>query len=347
MNGPVGRAKRLAAAARETFPGRLVSKVVEDDISPYAVLIAWNALLAVFPIALALVAVLGVVLGRVGIDSRTIYDLIAAAFPSDAGRKEVLDALQAVQTQTGLLAVLALVGFLWTASNLFGTMERAFDLIYQVPRRDFVRQKLMSVLMMVIFTVLAGLAVLSTTLPALLDRLPGLYLSSSLSWLLTGDGAGFTQFVIGAVAGFLLFFAIYYVVPNLKQRIREVWVGALFAGLAFEVVTLVFPLYVKVAGGGMNRYGSTFAFLFVLMAFFYFVGLVTMLGTEINAVLYPPREAAERVERARAEGVIAEGQVEAGRRRSQGPRRLRRALYAAAGAVIGLFALSRRAGGQG
>jgi membrane protein len=210
-----------------------------------------------------------------------------------------------------------------------------------------VRQKLMSVLMMVIFTVLTGLAILSTTLPALLDRLPGVYLSSSLSWLLSGEGSGTTQFVIGATAGFLLFFAIYYVVPNRKQRIREVWVGALFAGVGFEALALIFPLYLKIAGRGMNQYGSTFAFLFVLMAFFYFVGVLTMLGAEINAVLYPPREVAERVERPPAGGASADGRGTPGGRRSPAPRRLRRAVYAAAAAAIGLLALTRRAGGQG
>src|SRR6266700_3945203 len=247
MNRVRAWARRVAAAAGRTFPGRVVSKAIEDNVSSQATLIAWNGLLALFPITLALATVLGVVLGAVGVDSRGVYDLVAAAFPSQAGQQQVLDALRAVRTQTGLLAILAVVGFLWSASNLFGTMEQAFDLIFHVPRRDFLRQKLMAVLMMLIFTMLVGLAILSSTLLTLVDRLPGLSVSS----LSHGPASVVTQFVIGTVAGFLLFFAIYYVVPNRSQRVRQAWVGALFAGVAFEVLTLIFPLYLVVAGRGM------------------------------------------------------------------------------------------------
>jgi uncharacterized BrkB/YihY/UPF0761 family membrane protein len=37
----------------------------------------------------------------------------------------------------------------------------------------------------------------------------------------------------------------------------------------------------------MNRYGSQFAFLFVLLAFFYFLGVITVLGADLIAVIDP------------------------------------------------------------
>jgi uncharacterized BrkB/YihY/UPF0761 family membrane protein len=47
---------------------------------------------------------------------------------------------------------------------------------------------------------------------------------------------------------------------------------------------------------GINQYGSSFAFLFVLLAFFYFLGLITMLGAEVNAVFEQRREHARAKE---------------------------------------------------
>jgi membrane protein len=93
--------------------------------------------------------------------------------------------------------------------------------------------------------------------------------------------------VIGVAAGFLLYLAIYFFVPNRKRAFRAVWPGALLAGLLFEAVTLIFPIYLSL-NQGINAYGKTFGLFFVLMTFFFFVGLITMLGAELNSVLSPP-----------------------------------------------------------
>jgi membrane protein len=256
--------------------------LIEDNAPSQASLIAWNLLGSLFPIALALATILGVVFGS-GAHTKGVYRLVAAAVPDPQGQQQVLASLDGVRTQTGLFSILALAGFLWSASSLFGAMEQAFDLIFHVPMRDFLRQKLVAVLMMVIFSVLAGLAILTSALLPLVGRLPGL----SVSLLTHGPAALLTQFVIGSVSGFLLYFVTYYVVPNRKQEVRQVWPGALFAGVAFELLSLCFPLYLHFAGPGMNQYGRTFALVFILMFFLFCVGMVTMLGVEINAVLYP------------------------------------------------------------
>jgi membrane protein len=353
----VKRARRLAGWAAETLPGRVARKVVEDNVPSQAVLIAWSALQTIFPIALALAAILGLVLNSAGVDSTGIYRTVAAIVPDQASRAQVLEALRLVRTQTGLFAILAFVGFLWSASSLFGAMEQTFDVIFHVPARPFVRQKLMAIVMMVIFTVFAGLAVLSSTLLALLDSLPGL---STLRITHPPVSYG-TQFVVGSVSGFLLFFALYYVVPNRRQSMRQVWPGALIAGVGFELLSLVFPIYLSLAGRGMNQYGRTFALLFILMAYFYFVGLVTLVGLEVNAVIHPvpvpqPDRAAALSPAARGEGqpareIRARDQRLRAEREAEAaapapPRTLRgrprRVLFGLLGGAIGVLSLSRR-----
>lgn len=287
-----GVGRHLVARVQGSLPGRVARRVQQNSGTSWAALIAWSGLQSLFPIALALAAILGVVLGAIGVDSRLVYDTVAAVIPDQAGRQQVLEALRGVKTQTGLFAVLAIVGFLWSASSLFGTMEEAFSAILHVRTRGFLRQKLMAVVMMLIFTVLAGAAIVSSTFLPMLGSLPGV----GISGLTQGTASGAIRFVFGSAAGFLLFFAIYYVVPNREQEVGQVWPGALFAGIAFEIVTLAFPLYLYFAGPGMNRYGKTFGLLFVLMVFFYLVGLVTVVGMELNAVLRPPPDAAPRRE---------------------------------------------------
>lgn len=276
--------KRLLDRLFASPPGRVIRKFGEDDGANWAVIIAWNLLLTIFPIVLALTAIAGVVLSRIGAGSSQVSDLVLKLFPHDpAAQAQMQSALAGVQQRTGIFAIVALVGFLWTASSLFGAMEQAFDTALGCPRRGFLPQKLMALLMMIAFSVLVIAAVGSSTLVPLLDRLPPpLHVDAA-------HVAGATQLGAGLAAGFLLFLILYGGVPNRRLRLRHIWPGALFACLALDILSQLFPLYLRL-NQGLNQYGQTFALLFVLLAFFYFLGLITMLGVEVNAVWIEARE---------------------------------------------------------
>ena len=318
--------QRLIAWATGTLPARLVQRYGEDDGGVWATVIAWNALTAIFPVALALVAITGIVLGAVGVSNQAVLDAVVKFFPSDVNaQKDAVGAIRAITDRSAVFLLLGLVGYLWTASNLFGTMETAFDAVWRCGRRNFVQQKLMGLGMMAIFSIFALIGVGTATLLPLLSQVPGM--PKEITGLLNFP----LQLAVGAVSGFVLFIAIYFVVPNRRQRLGRVWPGALFAGVAFEVLSLLFPLYIQL-NKGINQFGKQFAFLFVLLAFFFFLGLITMFGAELNAVLFESRE---RVAARPRPGLT---QTPPRGARLRGPRRALLSLLAAA---IGLFAISR------
>jgi membrane protein len=285
----LGRAKALVSGARELFPVRVARAFIDHRGGSQAILIAWNALTAIFPIALALAAVGGLVLSVAGVTADSIAGKVVAIFPDDVGAQSAaLSAIEAFRHQTLLFALLALVGFLWTGSSLFGAMEEAFSVVFHTEPRPFPRQKLMALGMMGVFAVLAVLAVGASALLPVLSELPGFAISLDRGW--TGRAV---QVCVGVLSAFLLFFVIYYVVPNRRQRAGRVWPGALFAGIAFEVLSQLFPVYIRF-NTSINRYGQQFTFLFVLLAFFYVLGLITMLGAEMIAALDPPAPTAPR-----------------------------------------------------
>jgi membrane protein len=274
------RVRRLADRAQRLLPVQVVVKFIEDNAGSQAVLIAWNALTATLPIALALAATSGAVLSLAGVSSNAIYDVIIKVFPADVGAQQAaLDAVTVLRNRSGIFAIIAVLGFLWTASNLFGAMEQAFSVVYVTKGRPFVRQKLMALVMMAVFAALALLAIAASTVQALIEQIPGL----PEVRLPNGAGQG-GQVLIGAIAGFLLFFAVYYVVPNRHHPAGRVLPGAILAGIMFEGLTQLFPAYIRL-NSGINQYGRSFAFLFILLAFFYFLGVITMLGAEVNAVI--------------------------------------------------------------
>ncbi|HZV48184.1 MAG TPA: YihY/virulence factor BrkB family protein [Candidatus Dormibacteraeota bacterium] len=275
--------RRLSGMVWASLPLRVLRKFGDDGCGSHAVVIAWNGLVAIFPITLALAAIGGEVLSLAGVGRQAVYQLVLQVLPAGGGaRDEALQAIEGVQESTGIFGLLALLGFFWTASGLFGSMEHAFQAVFDTPGRPFLRQKLMSLGMMGLFTVLVLVGVGTSLLLALLRQIGGI----AEAPLQVPSGAEALQVAVGVVSGFVLFFAIYFVVPNRPQRPAQVWPGALLAGVAFELLTQLFPLYVRL-NRGINQYGRSFALLFVLLAFFYFLGVITMLGAELNAVLHP------------------------------------------------------------
>jgi membrane protein len=265
----------------KSTPGRVAVKFGEDQAPNWAALIAWNALFAIFPIVLFVASILGFVLQLFGQANAQVYKLIFSAIPAGSkDQDQLLKAVAGVKTASGWLFIIGLIGLLWGGSALFGIMEQAFAVIYHTKPRDFIRQKLVSFAMILIFTVLVGVAVATSALLPALKNIP--YMPS---WIYS-DAAPILQIVLGILAGFLLFLTIYYVIPNRKQEFHKVLPGAIAAGILFEVISLLFPLYLTL-NKGINQYGATFGLLFILMTFFLFLGMITMAGVEINSVIYP------------------------------------------------------------
>jgi membrane protein len=267
---------------KTSLPGRVVLKFLEDHAPNWAVQIAWSALLAMFPIILIAVAALGALMGMAGLGGEDLRQTVSALFPDPDAQRQVQDALTNFKQQSGLLAVVGFAGLFLSGSALFGTMDQAFAAVYEAKPRGLLSQRLMSLGMILLFTALIGVDVLSSSLLPALKNLGGI-----IPWSLTAGPLAFIlQLVIGVLAGFVLYATVYYVVPNRRQHWRQVIPGALVAGVLLEMVTLMFPVYLSL-NRGVAAYGKTFGLLFVLMTFFFFLGLITMLGVEVNSVLHP------------------------------------------------------------
>jgi membrane protein len=267
----------------ESLPGRLFTKMSEDNAFTWATVLAWNFLLSLFPIVLVIAAVLGVGLGFLGVRSGAIYHTVAALIPDTKAQKDTFNALNNFHQQSGIFFLLGFAGLVWSGTGLFRAMEQAFAVIYHTRQRPLLKGIAMSVGMVLLLTVFGGLMLVSTTLLGLVNQVP--YLPSLLA---NGSVDFAVQVAVGSLSGFVLYLAIYFVVPNKKMRWGSIWIGAALAGALFEILSLIFPLYLRLTGVGAG-YGKTFGLLFLLMLYFYYIGLVTMLGVEVNSLLHPIR----------------------------------------------------------
>ncbi len=243
--------------------------------------LAYTLLMAMFPFFIALVALVGVFLDR--LNPQGLNDLvqqIAKIFPS-ATSTQISSILSAARTQlarsTGILWFVAIVLAIFNGSRLFILMEKCFDIVYHVRPRKFIAQNLIAIGMLLLFIVLIPVMVFASTAPSTIFPL----LQKTPLGTLTG-GVFFTaaNLLGGLVIAYILFQAIYIIVPNQKISFRSSWLGAVIAAVLLQVYIVFFPLYVShFLTGVVAAIGSAV----ILLIFFYYFAVILFLGAVANA----------------------------------------------------------------
>jgi len=259
------RVQRLVERAQGTLPARVLTAYGESQASNYALALAFAGFMAMFPMMLGALSVIGLAIRDPATEAH-FQSLILQVFPASA-QPELQKALSGVKQSAGWLGVVSLAGLLWSASSIFATMEFALTQIFGTRQRDMLRQRLMGLVMMVL---LVAAIVLTVAINAVAAFFP---LASWISWIV--------GFVAGAIVMVALLVALYRFVPNRTFRLQDVLPGALLAGVLIEAVTFVFPLYAKIAGG-FNTYGAQFALFFLLATWFYLLSQLVLLGAVYN-----------------------------------------------------------------
>ncbi len=257
-----------------SLPGRFYAKWSADRAADGAILIAWQALLSVFPLILGLLSILGYVLRDPDM-RESIVTAIVSQFPSQVG--DLLGFLEETRELGGILGLISLVGLLWSGSNLFGVMASVFNRFYGVPDRGFVRQRLLAFGMIFVYAGLISVSVFASGIST--------FLVGVSEQVLPFEVPG-VALVVGWIASFVsatvMFLALYRIVPHAPLGFRDVWRGTLLAAVLVVALNQVFPIYLGFMGGGFAVY-KTLGVFFLLMTWLYFVANVIVLGAELNA----------------------------------------------------------------
>ena len=298
---------------RQSAVGRFFSKFSADEASFGAILIAWQSLLSLFPIIIAALSIFSLFI-RDPQQRDQLVSGIQSQFPAQAD--DLLAFLDETREIGGLLGIIGFFTLLWTGSNLFATMEHVFDRFYAAEQRSFIRARLMALMMTVIFVVLMIVAVGANAAGATIADLAEWIFHRPLDALAATIGL-VIGWLVTLGSGFLLFFSLFKIVPNVPLSMRQVWKGALASAVAFVLLNQLFPLYLQILGGGFAAY-KTFGLFLLLMTFFYFLALILVLGAELNAFINGYGADDEAEARAVGSGVTTKAVLPGGARNRPG-----------------------------
>jgi membrane protein len=242
--------------------------------------LAFNLITAIFPIAIALIAIVGIIFGR--FDPSFQHNLIVQIeqfFAQQTSSSNILEpALTTLSKNAGFLLFIAVLLAIFGGSRLFISLENYFDIIYHTRPRDVIRQNIMALAMLLLFVLLIPLMVFASSIPAIVQSI----LQATPINQIPGNGFIFTAIgiLIGLLFAWILFETIYIVVPNQHIKIRNSWRGAVVAAVAVQIYLIVFPFYVT---HFLRNDTGQVGFVVILLFFFYYFAVILLLGAEINA----------------------------------------------------------------
>jgi membrane protein len=245
------------------------------DGPTHAAAITYSTLFALFPLILALLSILGFFL-----ESQDVQQQLAAFIadylpPAQALIQENAAQLRELRTVSGLLA---LVGLLWAAKGVFGALDLALNRIWQVPSLRSLLHRTSLHLGLIFAT--GGLLLVSFALTTLLEVVGGTTgpfprMAPFGAGLVRVAGLGLPVLLNGAACA-----GLYRFLPNTRVAWAEVWPGALFAAIAFELAKNLYILYARFFGNFEPLYGSLAAVIGFLVWLYYMVSIL-LLGAVI------------------------------------------------------------------
>jgi membrane protein len=230
-----------------------------------------------------------------------VIGVAGLAFGADAARGEIFGQLRGLMGDEGAAAVehllqsadkpqggtiatlTGVVMLLLGATTVFGELQNALDRIWRAPARkksagwwNLLRSRLLSFGMIL---VIAFLLMVSLVLSAVLSALGKLWGPAFKGW---ETMAHLVDILISFGIVTVMFALIYKIIPRVRIRWRDVWIGAAVTAALFAVGKFLIGLYI-----GKSSVASAFGAagsLVVMMVWVYYSAQIFLLGAEFTWV---------------------------------------------------------------
>jgi membrane protein len=265
-----------------------------DQCTDLAAALTYYAVLALFPAAIAMTSLLGLV----GQGTEAVDQVLGVL--RDVGAGGVADSIGPTLQQlsssrsAGLALILGLAGALWSASGYVGAFGRAMNRVYEVGEgRPVWKLRPAMLLLTAVLVVLVAVALLGLVVSGPVATSIGDALGVGSTAVLVFDILKWPVIVAVVVVIVAL---LYYATPNVRQpRFRWVSLGAVLAILTWAVASAAFGFYVANFSSYDRTYGAL-AGVIVFLLWLWLTNLALLFGAELDAELERGRELQSGVE---------------------------------------------------
>lgn len=274
FNSP-GRWRRIVSK-----PGRIAVAAargyVDDDCSAKASALTFYSLLSIVPV---LAVAFGIAKGF-GFEKHLEKEIMEKFLD----QKEVADKLISFayntlqNTQSGLIAGVGLIVLFWSVLKLLSNIESSFNAIWKVQKPRSWSRRLSDYLAMMVFCPIFFAA--SSSLSVFIVTQFVYYSKENGIWETVSPYILLAFHIFPLVLSWLLFTAIYYIMPNTKVPFKAAFTAGIVAGTAYQIVQWIYIQFQV----GLASYGAiygSFAALPLFLIWLNFSWLIALAGAEI------------------------------------------------------------------
>jgi membrane protein len=251
-----------------------------DNVPRLGASLAYYTLFAMAPILVIAIAIAGFFFGAEAVRGEVVTQMRGLVGETGAQAVQTMLENAATRGDSTIATIIGLVTFFLGSTGAFLELQTALNAIWRVkPKpnagiRDMLFQRLISfgLVVGVGFVLLVSL-VISAGLAAL-DR----YVGHAFTALAVAWTAINVLVSLGVVT--LLFAMIYQFLPDVKLRLRDVWLGALVTAGLFSIGKNLIGLYLGTSAIG-SSYGAAGSVV-VLLVWVYYSSQVVLLGAEFT-----------------------------------------------------------------
>lgn len=267
---------------------KTVREFSDDQCTDLAAALTYYGVLAMFPAAIALLSLVGLV-SEPQQTVTTLLDILR-----QVGATSAADTLEPTLTDlassqgAGLALVIGLATALWSASGYVNAFGRGMNRIYEIDEgRPIWKLRPVMLLITLVLVLLAAVVAVGLVLtgPAAeaVGRAVGLESTAVTVWSIA-------KWPVLLAVVVLMVALLYYFTPNVKQpRFRWISVGACVAILVWVVASAAFGFYVANFSSYDKTYGSL-AGVIAFLLWIWITNLALLFGAELDAEIERGRQ---------------------------------------------------------
>lgn len=245
--------------------------------------ISFYTFFSLFPLLLGLIAVFSLV--GPGIDGmeEKLIEALREQIPvlAEADDEFLGNFFESISKGRGVGSIIAIIGLFWVSQQVFSSIRKNINIIWGIDKtRPFFKERIIDLALMfgastllLVSVFISGFLVFiedltKIILPETPDIIPVLWkqLALFLPWIFT----------------FIVFLVLYWWLPNVKVKFKEVWLTSLLGAIAFEISKFVFIFYLRnMSGMASNIYGGV-STIIVLMIFIYVSSIILLVGAMLT-----------------------------------------------------------------
>jgi membrane protein len=272
------KGKGIFAAVKRTF-----KQFSEDNVSDWAAALTYYGVLSIFPGALVLVSILGML-------SDNGQQTVQSAVNEVAGGNEQIQSLvgtvlgQVKDTgAAGLAAIIGILAAFWSASGYIAAFMRASNAIYDVPEGRPIWKTLpirvgVTAVIGIMLIVSAAIVIFTGDLAQVVGDQIGLGSAAVTAW-------NIAKWPVLVILVSLMFAILYWASPNAKTGgFRWVSPGGIFAVILWLLASAAFAIYLANFANYNKTYG-TLGGVIAFLVWLWISNIAILLGAEMDAEL--------------------------------------------------------------